>query len=333
MGCAAPLPGRRIAVAAGLLLAVVMTSCATNDGAVPPVENTTTLPAPSPSAGTITAPPPYSSGATITGPGPSGGLPPRPAGSRPCAGHPTAECTGVPAGVRLRPLANEEDGVYRANTLGEVIDGRHITGDLVITANDVTVRNSQIDGWVINERDGITYRFTISDSTVGPVSGCQTLPGVAQAGYRATRVLIRNHGDGFRVSGDDVVVEDSYVHMCSNPGDHSDGVQDHPSGSNVTIRHNTFDQRDAPDHTAPIFLNRVSNLTVADNLVMGGTYSIRVYAKAGGPVTVRDNLVVNGTWDYGPVDADCAAIAWSGNQLVEIDANYRVTRTVGPLPC
>lgn len=311
-------------------LALAMSSCTViDDGAVPPAPSTS----PAPSTGTTGTVPSVTTSvsSSVVGPTSSPGQQP----SRSCAeaGFPTPACTGVRPGVRLVPLANDDDGAYRVTTVGEVIDGRHIAGDLLITADDVTVRNSQIDGWVINERDGVTYRFTISDSTVGPVDGCHPLPGVGQAEYRATRVLVRNHGDGFRISGDDVAIEDSFVDLCSRPGDHSDGVQDHPSGSNVTIRHNTIDQREAPDHTAPLFLTRVRNLSVVENLVMGGTYSVRVYVKGGGPVTVRGNLVVNDTWDYGPVDADCAAITWAANRLVEIDANYRVTRDLGPLPC
>jgi hypothetical protein len=48
---------------------------------------------------------------------------------------------------------------------------------------------------------------------------------------------------------------------------------------------------------------------------------------------VRDNRLVAGSWVYGPVEADCATIEWSGNTLVTIDEDYRITRTVGPLRC
>ncbi len=336
MGVHKPFRARSIAVVTSV--ALVAAGCASKEDAAPPVENTTTMPAPSTPTdiSAVPMPVPSSAGAAITGtkpkPGPGGQAGPNP---RPCAGggFPTTACTGAPSGTQLSELALGSSGAYHATKPGEVINGRHIAGDLVIQANNVVVTNSVIDGLVLNYYDGVTYPFTIADSTVGPPSGCHTLPGVGQAQYRASRVLIRNHPDGFRISGPNVTVEDSYVKLCSRSGDHSDGIEDYPSGSNVVVRHNTIDQRGAPDHTAPIFFNQVPNLVITDNLVMGGTYSIRVYAKGGGPITVSNNRAVNGMWDYGPVDADCGSINWSGNQLVDIDANYVVTRVVGPLGC
>ncbi|MFF0309417.1 DUF4082 domain-containing protein [Streptosporangium sp. NPDC004379] len=254
---------------------------------------------------------------------------------RVCAGYPTPACTGVPPGVKLRTLALNEDGAaYRVTKSGTVLDGVHIPGDLLINADDVTVRNSRIDGYVVNADGDKTFRFTIADSTVGPASGCQTLPGIGQDKYTALRVHVRGHGDGFRASGDDVTIRDSYVDLCSNPGDHSDGIQTYNTGKNLTFHHNTVDQRHAKDITAPIFLtdDQIVNATVTDNLIMGGTYSIQL-KNARGQLVVRGNRLVDHSWVYGPVEADCAKIDWSGNSLVTIDQNYRVTSTVAPLPC
>ncbi len=241
----------------------------------------------------------------------------------------------VPRSVSpLRKAANLGGNDYQVTTPGTVLDGVHITGDLVINADGVTVRNSQIDGTVINERGTRQYSFTISDSTVGPANGCVSTPGVGESHYTATRVLVRGHGDGFRVSGDDVTIRDSYVHLCSNPGDHSDGIQTYMAGKGLVFQHNTVDQRDARDITAPIFITdpRVVDVTLTDNLVMGGTYSIQV-KNAHGRVVVRNNRLVNRSWVYGPVEADCSSIDWSGNTLVTVDEDYRVTSTVGALPC
>ncbi|MFI7043787.1 DUF4082 domain-containing protein [Streptosporangium sandarakinum] len=254
---------------------------------------------------------------------------------RVCAGHPTPACTGVPPGAKLRTLAlNEDSAAYLVTARGTVLDGVRVPGDLVINADDVTVRNSRIDGRVINADGDRTFRFTITDSTIGPASGCQTLPGIGQDKYTALRVHVRGHGDGFRASGDDVTIRDSYVNLCSNPGDHSDGIQTYNTGKNLTFHHNTVDQRHAKDITAPIFLtdDQIMNATVTDNLIMGGTYSIQL-KNARGRLVVHDNRLVDRSWVYGPVEADCAKIDWSGNSLVTIDQNYRVTSTVAPLPC
>jgi len=259
---------------------------------------------------------------------------PRPA-RRKCPGHPTPACTGVPPGTRLTRLALNLDGeAYEVTEPGTVLDGAHIPGDLLIRADDVVIRNSRIDGGVSNEFRLRRYSFTITDSTVGPAKGCLTAPGIGEARFTALRVHVRGHGDGFHASGDDIVIRDSYVKLCSNPGDHSDGIQTYQTGKGLIFDHNTVDQRFAKDITAPIFITDegAEDVIVTRNLVMGGTYSIQV-KNVSGRAVVRDNRLVAGSWVYGPVEADCATIEWSGNTLVTIDENYRITRTVGPLHC
>ncbi|OPG03145.1 DUF4082 domain-containing protein, partial [Microbispora sp. GKU 823] len=85
-------------------------------------------------------------------------------GGTACPGYPTPACTGVPKGTRLKTLQADFYGAYRVTQDGTVLDGVHIPGTLLITAQNVTVRNSQIDGDVKNDYDGKIYPFTISDS-------------------------------------------------------------------------------------------------------------------------------------------------------------------------
>ncbi|MBB2909111.1 hypothetical protein FHS43_000357 [Streptosporangium becharense] len=269
--------------------------------------------------------------ATGPAPAPSGSA--RPAGR--CPHHPNPACTGVPPGTKLTRLALNEDGAaYRVRTSGVVLDGVHIPGHLLIHADDVTVRNSLIDGYVINADGPRSFRFTIEDSTVGPAGGCQTLPGVGQDKYTAVGLHVRGHSDGFRASGDDVVIRDSYVKLCSNPGDHSDGIQTYRTGRGLVFDHNTVDQRDVKHATAPIFLvdDQIVDAVVTNNLVMGGTYSIQL-KNARGKLVMRGNSLVDKSWIYGPVDSDCRTVDWAGNSLVTIDRSYRITSVVGPLAC
>ncbi|GAA4225334.1 hypothetical protein FHR32_003379 [Streptosporangium album] len=252
-----------------------------------------------------------------------------------CPGYPTPACTGVPPGTKLTVTAlNEGGAAYRVRTPGTVLDGVHIPGDLLVHADDVTIRNSRIDGIVINADGPRTFRFTITDSTVGTAKRCQTLPGIGQDKYTATRVLIRGHGDGFRAAGDDVTIRDSYVDLCSNPGDHSDGIQTYNTGKGLIFDHNTVDQRHAKDITAPIFLvdKQIVDAAVTNNLIMGGTYSIQL-RNGRGKLVMRGNKLVDKSWVYGPVDSECKVIDWADNWLVTIDENYGVTSTVGPLAC
>ncbi|OPG13614.1 hypothetical protein B1L11_07855, partial [Microbispora sp. GKU 823] len=70
----------------------------------------------------------------------------------------------MPKGTRLKTFRPNFYGAYRVTQDGTVLDGVHIPGTLLITAQNVTVRNSQIDGDVKNDYDGKIYPFTISDS-------------------------------------------------------------------------------------------------------------------------------------------------------------------------
>jgi hypothetical protein len=228
-----------------------------------------------------------------------------------------------------------EGGAVKVTQPGTVIDGRHVTGDLVINADNVVVRNSQIDGAVVNE-DGARrqYTYSITDSTVGPASGCLTAPAIGMGRYTATRVHVRGHGDGFRASGDAIRIDDSYVKLCSNPGDHSDGIQQYQTGGGLVINHTTFDQRSATSVTAPIDImdSQSRDVTITNNLVMGGTYSV-YFRNTTGTRVFHNNRVVDKSWIYGPTEADCGLIDWSGNTIVTIDGNYNVTSTVGPWNC
>ena len=138
------------------------------------------------------------------------------------ASWPTPSSTGVPRSASLTPSGS---GDYTIARKGAVLDRVHISGDLVIAADDVTVQNSEVDGTVINEVGSSHFSFTIRDSTVGPESGCITAPGVGESDFSAVRVLVRGHDDGFRMSGNHVRVRDSYARLCANSGSHSDGIQ------------------------------------------------------------------------------------------------------------
>lgn len=245
---------------------------------------------------------------------------------------PNASNTGVPAGTSLTTVSS-----VTLSTAGQVLDSRLVTGDVTVSANNVVIRNSEIRGRIRNT-SGQSY--TIQDSTVGPTSGCASIEAVGYSNYTARRVKLRNVGDGFRISGNNVLIEDSFVLLCSNSGDHSDGIQGYGGGTNIVIRHNTIDQRPARDVTAPIFFADSSrSAVVVDNLLMGGTYSLRLhddFTPDVGPWTVTGNRIVSGAWQYGPTlmtNTDCASVTWSDNRLVTIDANYNVTSLGNVVNC
>jgi hypothetical protein len=245
--------------------------------------------------------------------------------------YPSDSCTGVPAGTALTTI----NGDYTAKA-GEVVDGKRVTGSIYVSGNGVVIRNSEILGKVDNNSNagGARPSFTIEDSTIGPAACGSISDGVVGvANYTAKRLRIKNQPDGFRIAGSNVLIEDSYVTVCSkNPDDHSDGIQVYgaANGVNITIRHNTIDQRSVTNGaaTAPIFVptdadrqgNNGVTVTVADNVVAGGGYPLRIYGTLPLTAYVTGNKVVNNSWTYGPVDVTCDKIkSWSGNAVVAYD--------------
>ncbi|WP_336216725.1 DUF4082 domain-containing protein [Nonomuraea sp. LPB2021202275-12-8] len=248
--------------------------------------------------------------------------------------YPTPDCTGAPAGARL----SATKGNVTVTKPGQVIDGLHITGDLIVAADDVVIRNSRIDGLITNWETGGS--FTITDSTVGPPTGCRIYPAIGEKNFTAERVHIRGFDDGFRMSGRNVTVRDSYVHLCGPPTSHSDGIQAYCPGSIVcsglVFDHNTVDQRQAPEHSDPINLvdKNLSDVTVTDNLLAGGNYTLFLEWRSGPKWKISGNKIVHGAWDFGPVSSadTCENIDWGpGNAIVTIDRNYQITKTVEQL--
>ncbi len=258
--------------------------------------------------------------------------PPASASECPLPAYPTAACTGVPEGTQL----TTHNGDLTVTQAGTVVDAKLVTGELNIRANDVVIRNSEIRGRVINDFNDTRYRFTIEDSTVKPASGCSSWGNgaVGISDYTARRVEIAGFPDGFRVAGSNILIEDSFVTVCSaNPEDHSDGIQAYgaENGTNIVIRHNTIDQRSVTNGaaTSPIFVpndgerqfNQNVTVSITDNLLAGGGYSLRVYGELPfSAPAVTGNKIVNDTWDYGPLDVTCSKIGdWSGNATVTYD--------------
>ena len=323
------LPDGRHAVLAGVTLqdgvevGVYSTfTVANGHPTTPPPTTPTTPPTSSTPKPTVTPPttpkPTTPSTPTSTPTAPPGGG---------CPGYPNPACTGVPAGTSLTTI----QGDLKVTKANEVVDGKRITGRLIIAANGVTVRNSEIYHGITGDPGGHTYPYKVSDTTVGPPSGCDGGVAVGMSEYTATRVHIHNFGDGFRDSGDNILIEESFIKLCSNPGDHSDGVQGYKGGKNVVVRHTTIDQREAQSVTSPVFFaDESAGAKLENNLLAGGGYTVRLY---GTGYTFKGNKVVQGSWNFGPVASDCGGIDWADNQLVTIDSSYQLKSTVGTLSC
>lgn len=286
---------------------------------------------------------------------PAAPLPP-PSGTTSCPlpKYPTPSCTGVPSGTAFENTIN---GDYEATVPGQVIDKWHITGELHVMANNVVIKNSKINGGVFNRFGDSTtpaYSYAISDSTLGPDTGCLRKAGLQSGNYTASRVLIHNldHGIDMGEPGN-IVLRDSFVTLCwldasATPpdGSHTDGIQtycpqDLCTGAELT--HNTMDDGPMGHGTFTINMNTPNlrgPVALNDNLLIGASnYIITLEWRAGAGFTVHNNRLVNGTWGstnpYGAVSAEntCAHQDWQGNSIVGIDSNFNITSTVSPLSC
>lgn len=269
--------------------------------------------------------------------------------------YPSPRCTGVPSTTELTYLPLNTEGEYRVTEDNTVLDGVHIPGTLAILANNVTIRNSQIDGTVCSNTT-CTGSFTITDSTVGPETGCITSPGVGYANYTAIRVYVRGHDDGFRISPPgNVTVKDSFATLCYAPpevappdGSHSDGIQAYCAGmscSGLLFDHNTIEARGVPA-TSMINLNDpvLSDVTASNNMMAGGGYTVVLQWHSGPAWTVTNNHVINrhgdqypeyDSWTWAPFSGEgtCDNQTWSGNSVVEVDRHYSITSNVRDYSC
>jgi hypothetical protein len=265
--------------------------------------------------------------------------------------YPTSSCTGAPAGTTF---TNTVNGDYTVTTAGQVIDSWHIEGALVIKTTGVVIKNSLIDDAVVND-DFASSSFTITDTTVGTAT-CETggFPSIDGHDFAATRVLLQGHQDGVDVTGDNVSVTDSFMQPCYLPpsivggdGYHSDGVQD-PCAEVCTglqLTHNTIDARafyaGEPTGNSALNLGSVADgeqlrqVTLNDNMLLGGGFTTALTWDAGAAWTVSGNVWVSGSWEFGPIDAEgtCSHQTWSGNSIVTANASYQVTGTVSTAGC
>jgi hypothetical protein len=287
------------------------------------------------STDTATAPPLTDAPTTV-------GAAPPPAAPAPSAGgFPTAATTGVPAG--WQPVSVHEGDLW-VHDAGTVIEDVLVTGSIQVRAENVTIKRTRVEGIIWNQYSD-TEQFgglLIEDVEVGPDSGVMTDWGhgaVGTAGYTARRVEIHNVTDGFRVSGDDIVIEDSFVTLAVVEGEcnHLDAVQGYGGGDNVVVRHNTLDARGHCSNASVFMADSSPHAVVENNLLLGGTYVLRLNQfEIPATFVARGNRIVDGSWQYGAMDiVDQGALNFTcgDNQVVTIDDNYQVTGVVSEIPC
>jgi hypothetical protein len=193
---------------------------------------------------------------------------------------------------------------------GAVVDGRLISGPVVIEADNVRIRRSLIRTsarYAIRVMPGFGG-LVVEDTEIDGLG--QSGPAVASGGYTLRRVDIHDVTEGPRV-GTGSVIESSYIHdlvRCS--GCHIDALQS-TGGSNIVIRGNNLQAYNAatddPMNAAYQFGEEFAplrNVLVEGNLLNGGNYTVN--GGGGGTtdaqVVFRDN-VFQRNFRYGAISS------------------------------
>ena len=206
------------------------------------------------------------------------------------SGYPDASNTG-PTG-----LLTQSTGNITVSTPGRVIENRKINGCITIQADNVTIRNSEIncDGktgiknWTQGHTGLLVERTEIE---CGHKPG-QT--GISDRNYTIRRSEVFGCENNLWAESN-VVIENSYIHdpiPCCGPAQpHTDSVQLPNGGSNITIRHNRIYGgylSQSNFGNSAITMGNASGVLVNDNILAGGGYTI--YCGTGLPLlTVTNN--------------------------------------------
>lgn len=228
---------------------------------------------------------------------------------------PSGTTTGVPAGTALRV----HDGDLTVTTAGTVIDGLDIRGYLRVKAPNVTVRNTIVRG-----RPGLTSYMslvqasstglTITDSELLAAHPTPYVDGIVGSGFTLDRVNIHGVVDSVKVTGNDVLVQSSWLHdnlyylqdpNYGNTPTHDDNIQIQ-RGNNITIRNTVM----SSTHNAAVMITQdsgaVSNLTFTANRADGGACTINVAEKSYGPI--RGLSITNNAFGTATRNAHCAVL-------------------------
>jgi hypothetical protein len=208
-------------------------------------------------------------------------------------GYPDATNAGVPAGTTLTA-----SGSRTLSTAGQVLSGVDLTGDVTVTAPNVTIRDSKIhtnfggEGTTAIELQNGATNFTLEDSEVygngsktnAPQSGVWNH--YNNSGARMVRSYI--HGSPDNWEGRIDLVQDSFMKIdATYGGAHSENI--YVCGAAVNVDHSTLYNESG--ETALVYgdgiCGRGNIVSITNSLLAGGGYSIEPQAKGvGGGTTV-----------------------------------------------
>lgn len=261
-------------------------------------------------------------------PGPPNGCMPHPS----ACGFPDLTNTGVPPGSRLAPV----NGVVTLDHPGEVYQDKQVTGAIVVTAPNVTIRNVRLvvtdPNYGISVTPGGDWNSAAAHLLVDHVeidmNGNLGMRAIAFNGYTLRHSFVHDGADCAHL-GADVSISDSLcvvgpdangdgwpdgTRFCDSP-EHFDGFQA-DGATRAVLRHNTV--RNPCSQTSDIALfDAVRDVTVADNLLAGGGFSLYCGSPDARNVVVTGNRFAR-TWHaqsgrFGRMAHCDAGVRLSGN--------------------
>jgi hypothetical protein len=259
---------------------------------------------------------------------------------------PSAANTGVPAGITLTTVTSTSRlpagvtinryGDLIVDAPGVVLSGFDIRGSVYINAANVTLINSKVTAggdYVIRIASGVTGTLVQNTTIDGTGSGPEGSKGIAGSGTFIAN-NISNVEDGIFLLGDkDTLIQDNYIHDLKAAGSpHYDGIQIEGSVSNVIIRHNTVinDYGQTSALMIDNYFGPISNITVDNNLLVGGGYTIYVDGQFNGGsitgVSITDNHMGRGHWGITNFNRTSPVYTGNVNDGVSIAASLPTTR-------
>jgi hypothetical protein len=216
-------------------------------------------------------------------------------------GKPSADTTGVPAGLTLK----RHDGDVIIREAGTVLDRMDIHGFVVVRAADVKITNSIIRGGkAFGTATGLITNYGYPNLVIENVDFKAEYPsvyfdGIKGNNFTARRVHVVGNVDSVKIHGDNVTVEDSLlentVYYDSDPyqgggATHNDNIQI-LNGKNIKIIGNTI--RGATNFAILGSASHadVPNLLIDNNWVDGGWCTVKLQELSGWneSATVTDN--------------------------------------------
>lgn len=215
---------------------------------------------------------------------------------------PDATNTGVPAGTILTPSS----GTLETSHDGQIIEGLDHRGEIVIKHSNVVVRKNRVNGqgsWCVVLVLGNVENYLIEDNEIignNPTNGAKGI--IIRTTSANSKAIIRRNNihhveDGIYVDGGSHggIAHDNYIHdlAAGSVDPHHDCLQ--VNASNWIFEHNHLHHLNA---SAGITHGPCTNVTINNNLFIGGAYIIRVERAGSSGFKITNNRLADYNFGY-----------------------------------